>query len=333
MSSLKEKLADGQVVLADGAMGTSLFMAGLPSGGSPELWNLERPEAIHWVHTGFLAAGSEIILTNSFGANRCRLKLHEAEGQVGPINQAAARIAREEVVKAGTDALVAGSMGPTGELPAPLGALTEAEGIAVFREQALALAEGGADLLWIETISSPEELAWAVTGAAASELPVVATMTFDTVGRTMMGLTPADAVALVRTLPVSLAAFGANCGVGPAQLVLTVRALCDVAGADLPIVAKGNAGIPTFQDGHVHYGAEPEEMATYARLVRDAGARIIGGCCGTRPMHIQAMAHALTGEPGPVPDRAAIEAALGPVAEAANQAAPKPRERRRRQAS
>jgi 5-methyltetrahydrofolate--homocysteine methyltransferase len=307
-------------------------MAGLPSGGSPELWNLERPDAIHWVHTGFLNAGSAIILTNSFGANRCRLKLHQAEDQVAAINHAAARIARDEVESAGTGALVAGSIGPTGELPVPLGVLTEAEGIEVFGEQARALAEGGADLLWIETISSPAELAWAATGAARTGLPIVATMTFDTVGRTMMGLTPADAIALARNLPVPLAAFGANCGVGPAQLVLTVVELRAAAGPDLPIVAKGNAGIPSYQDGHVHYGASAEEMAIYARLARDAGARIIGGCCGTRPLHIQAMAEALDSEPGPVPDRVAIEAALGPVAEPASEPAARPRERRRRRA-
>jgi 5-methyltetrahydrofolate--homocysteine methyltransferase len=332
MASLNDKLASGRVILADGAMGTSLFMAGLPSGGAPELWNLERPDAIHWVHTGFLNAGSEIILTNSFGANRCRLKLHEAENRVVEINRAAAGIARAEVESAGNGALVAGSIGPTGELPVPLGALGEADGIAVFGEQAKALADGGADLLWIETISSPEELAWAVAGAATAGLPIVATMTFDTAGRTMMGLSPADAIALVRALPVPLAAFGANCGVGPAQLVLTVVELAAAAGPALPIVAKGNAGIPSYQDGHVHYGADAEEMATYARLARDAGARIIGGCCGTRPLHIQAMASALESEPGPVPDRAAIEAALGPVVEPANEPAAKPRERRRRRA-
>jgi 5-methyltetrahydrofolate--homocysteine methyltransferase len=328
MDPLSRLIAAKRVVLADGAMGTSLFARGLETGGSPELWNLEQADQVRAVHQGFVEAGSDLLLTNSFGANRRRLALHGAKERVAELNQAAARLAREAADAAGRPVLVAGDIGPTGEIFAPVGAFGRAEGEAVFAEQAAALAEGGVDLLWIETISSAEELAAAVAGAAPTGLPIVATMTFDTRGRTMMGLTCEAAMALRAGLPVRPVAFGANCGIGPAQLVESVLGLMRAAVPGDVIVAKGNCGLPHYHDGEIRYDGTPEIMADYACLARDAGARIIGGCCGTTPLHIKAMADALASRPeGPRPDVAMIEGALGPLA--AEAAAPRQRTRRR----
>jgi methionine synthase I (cobalamin-dependent) len=328
MDPLSRLLAAKRVVLADGAMGTSLFARGLETGGSPELWNLEHADQVRAVHQGFVDAGSDLLLTNSFGANRRRLALHGAEHRVAELNRAAARLAREAAAAAGRPVLVAGDIGPTGEIFAPVGSFSAAEGEAVFAEQAAALAEGGVDLLWIETISSAEELAAAVAGAARTGLAVVATMTFDTRGRTMMGLTGEAAMRLRSELAVRPVAFGANCGVGPAQLVESVLGLMRAAEPGDVIIAKGNCGVPHYHDGEIRYDGTPEIMADYACLARDAGARIIGGCCGTTPLHIEAMAEALATRPeGPRPDLATIEAALGPLA--AEAGVPRQRARRR----
>ena len=326
---LRALLATRPVLLADGAMGTSLFAEGLETGGSPELWNLERPGRVRAVHASFVAAGSDLILTNSFGGNRYRLLLHGNQDRVAELNRAAARIARAVADAAGRRVLVAGSMGPTGELFAPIGALDPAAGAAAFAAQAEALAAGGCDLLWIETVSGAEELAAAVAGAATTGLPIVATMTFDTHGRTMMGLTPEAALGLRDALPARPVAFGANCGIGPAQLVESVLGLMRAAAPGDLIVAKGNCGVPHYREGRIHYDGTPEVMAAYACMARDAGARVIGGCCGTTAAHVRAMAHALaTCPPGPAPDRAAIEAALGPLPAPPGAAPVRPRRRR-----
>src|SRR5690606_8794447 len=203
--------------------------------------------------------------------NRFRLALHGAEARVAELNRAAARLAREVADAAGRPVLVAGSMGPTGEIFAPIGPLAPEAGAAAFAEQAAALADGGCDLLWIETISAAEELEAAVAGAARTGLPVVATMTFDTHGRTMMGLTTAAAMALRERLAVRPVAFGANCGIGPAQLVDSVLGLAAAAAPGDVIVAKGNCGVPRYQEGQIHYDGTPEIMAAYACLARDAG--------------------------------------------------------------
>lgn len=318
------------VLLADGGMGTGLFALGLATGDSPELWNTLHPERVAAVHQGFVEAGSDLILTNSFGGTRHRLKLHEAQDRVAELNIAAARIARSVADAADRPVAVAGSIGPTGELIAPLGPLTMEEAAAAFAEQAQALATGGVDALWVETMSSAEEVEAAVLGAMATDLPVVVTLSFDTNGRTMMGITPDDAVALFARLPRRPAAFGANCGTGPGQLLATVLALKAAGEAEDVVVAKGNCGIPEYRHGHIHYSGTPEVMADYARLARACGARIIGGCCGTTAEHLAAMRRALNEpEAGPVPELAAIEAALGPVI-LPTPAAAEPRARRRR---
>jgi 5-methyltetrahydrofolate--homocysteine methyltransferase len=332
MADLASLLASRPVLLADGGMGTGLFAQGLTTGDSPELWNVEHPERVAEVHRGFVAAGSDIILTNSFGGNRHRLKLHAAEGRVAELNRAAARVAREVADAAGRPVLVAGSIGPTGELIQPLGPLSREDAAAAFAEQAEALAEGGADVIWIETMSAPEEVEAAVQGAMKAGLPLVATLSFDTNGRTMMGIGPEAAVDLFHRLPQRPAAFGANCGTGPGQLLATVLGLRAAAEPEEVIVAKGNCGIPEYRHGHIHYSGTPKIMADYARLARRSGARIVGGCCGTTDVHLAAMRQALDEpEAGAPPEIAEIEAALGAVIlPSAGEAGPRPERRRRR---
>lgn len=331
-------LAERDVLIADGATGTSLFKRGLETGDAPELWNIEHPDRVKHVNEEFVAAGSDLVLTNSFGGNAYRLKLHNAQDRVRELNAAAGRLAREVADIAGHTVLVAGSMGPTGEIFQPVGSLSHEDGVAAFKEQALALKEGGVDCLWIETISGVEELTAAIEGAAAAELPIVCTMTFDTNGRTMMGIRPQNFIAMHAELPTPPAAMGANCGIGPAQLLDSVLGFAEVAPDNLILVAKGNCGIPEYRDGHIHYSGTPEIMADYAVLARDAGARIIGGCCGTTGEHVAAMVKALKDTPrGPRPSRELVEAKLGPIAvsatgEAANTDAAPRRERRRRRA-
>ena len=222
------------------------------------------------------------------------------------------------------DILVAGSAGPTGDLMQPVGDLAHEDAVRAFREQALGLASGGADVIWIETMSSIEETEAAIEGAAPAGLPLVCTMTFDTNGRTMMGVTPEQAADHFATAP--LAAFGANCGNGFGELIAAVAAMNTLTTCRHPLVAKANCGIPEYVDGAIRYTGTPELMGLYARLARDAGASIVGGCCGSAPDHVTAIRESLQDySPGPAPDLADIEAALGLA-----RAAPAGRQRVRR---
>ena len=315
--SFTDALKSRPWLLADGATGTNYFQMGLTSGDAPEMWNFEHPERVRTLHRQFIAAGADIVLTNTFGGNRYRLKLHDAQDRVHEINVAAARNARLEADAADRPVYVAGSMGPTGEIFEPVGALAHADGVAAFAEQAKALKDGGVDVLWIETMSSEEELRASVEGAATVGLPIVTTMSFDTNGRTMMGLTPKAFGVLAGTLAAVPVAIGANCGTGASELVATVLGI-SAARPDAAVVAKGNCGIPQYADGHIHYTGTPELMADYACIAFDAGAKIIGGCCGTSPEHLAAMRHALENHtPGARPSLAVIEDRLGPVSELA----------------
>ncbi len=331
-TSLESLLGTRDWLLADGATGTNLFNMGLEAGEAPELWNETEPAKIRALYDGAVGAGSDLFLTNTFGGNTARLKLHEAEGRVHALNRIAAEIAREAADAAGRPVVVAGSMGPTGEIMAPLGALTIESAAEMFEEQARGLLEGGADVLWVETISAPDEYRAAAIGIARAGAPWCGTMSFDTAGRTMMGLTSADMVALVDGLESPPLAFGANCGVGASDLLRTVLGFA-AQSPRLPVIAKGNAGIPKFIEGHIHYNGTPELMADYAVMARDCGATIIGGCCGTAPEHLRAMREALETRPrGPAPDLETIAARLGGYSSASDGlgAAAPARERRRR---
>lgn len=315
--SFTEALATRPWLLADGATGTNYFQMGLVSGDAPEMWNFEHPERVRSLHRRFIEAGADIVLTNSFGGNRHRLKLHNAQNQVREINVAAAQNARAEADAVDRPVYVGGSIGPTGEIMEPVGALSHAEAVESFAEQALALKEGGADVLWIETMSSEEELRAAVEGASRAGLPIVTTMSFDTNGRTMMGITPKSFGAITAALPTQPVAIGANCGVGASELVATVLGISE-ARPDAAVVAKGNCGIPQYVDGHIHYTGTPELMADYARIALDAGAKIIGGCCGTSPEHLAAMRTSLESyTKGQRPTVELIEQRLGPVSQLA----------------
>lgn len=272
---------------------------GLQSGDAPELWNVDYPERVAIHYRSFIDAGSDLVLTNTFGGTRFRLKLHKADERVAELNIAAARILCEEVERSGRDIVVAGSIGPSGEILAPLGDMQPDDAVAAFAEQALALKEGGVDVLWIETMSSREEVELAVEGARKAELPIVFTMSFDTNGRTMMGVGAADMMALHNKLASQVHACGTNCGVGASEVVAAILNFSASADKDNPpiLVAKANCGIPEFVDGEIVYNGTPEIMANYATLARDAGARIIGGCCGTSPEHVAAMRHALDNTP------------------------------------
>ncbi|MBT8418391.1 MAG: betaine--homocysteine S-methyltransferase [Silicimonas sp.] len=298
-------------LLADGATGTNLFNMGLSAGDAPEFWNVETPEKVVALYKGAIDAGSDLFLTNTFGGNASRLKLHDAQSRVGELNRAGAEIARDLADKSDREIIVAGSIGPTGDIMEPMGPLTYSVAVEIFHEQAEALKDGGADVLWVETISAPEEYKAAGEAAGLAGMPWCGTMSFDTAGRTMMGLTSQALSEMVEKLDPAPLAYGANCGVGASDLLRTVLGFV-AQGSERPIIAKGNAGIPKYVDGHIHYDGTPDLMADYAVLARDCGATIIGGCCGTTPEHLVKMREALeTRTKGPRPTLDQITAALG----------------------
>ncbi|MEQ8449275.1 MAG: betaine--homocysteine S-methyltransferase [Nitratireductor sp.] len=285
-------MAEKGVLLADGATGTNLFAMGLLSGEAPELWNETEPDKIAALHRGFVEAGSDIILTNSFGGTRHRLKLHQAEDRVFELNRRAAEIARAVADSAERRVIVAGSVGPTGELLQPLGAMTYEEAVEAFAEQIEGLKAGGAEIAWIETMSSPDEIRAAAEAAIRVGLPYSFTASFDTAGRTMMGLAPCDIHGVAAGLAEAPLGVGANCGVGASDILAS---LFDITEADpaATVIVKGNCGIPEFRGSEIHYSGTPELMADYVRLAVDGGAKIIGGCCGTSFEHLAAMRRAL----------------------------------------
>ncbi|WP_037306998.1 betaine--homocysteine S-methyltransferase [Ruegeria halocynthiae] len=335
-NALTNFLDTNGVILADGATGTNLFNMGLQAGDAPEIWNVEEADKIRALYQGSVDAGSDLFLTNTFGGTSARLKLHEAQNRVGELNRIGAELGREVADKAGRPVIVAGSVGPTGEIMQPVGSLSHADAVEMFHEQADALKAGGADVLWLETISAPEEFRAAAEAFALVDMPWCGTMSFDTAGRTMMGVTSADLAQLVETLPNPPAAFGANCGTGASDILRTVLGFA-AQGTERPLISKGNAGIPKYVDGHIHYDGTPELMGQYATMARDSGATIIGGCCGTMPAHLREMRKALDSAPsGSRPTLDQITDALGPFSSASDgtgdDAAPERRTRRRRRA-
>lgn len=288
VNKLEKLLGDSDVVLADGAMGTMLFEAGLQFGDPPETWNILHPEVVRSVHRAYLEAGSRLLLTNTFGGSRFRLGMHHLEERVKELNCTAAILLRTEVDAAGGEAAVAGDIGPSGEILAPLGTLEHDEAVAGFAEQADALIYGGVDVIWIETMSALEEIQAAIEGVrrVSADVPIIATMTFDTNGCTMMGVTPERAIEFLAGQGV--AAAGGNCGNGPDEILRVVSKM-QATGIDVPIMAKSNAGIPKLVKHKPVYSAGPAEMADYAVALRAAGARMIGACCGSTPEHIREM--------------------------------------------
>lgn len=292
MNKFLQLLESEGCLLLDGAMGTMLIAAGLERGHAPELWNIEHPERVRAVHRAYIEAGSRLILTNSFGGNRYRLRHNKLQDRVAELNCAAGENARAEADSAPHPVAVAGSLGPTGELMAPLGSLAYDDARAAFTEQAAALAKGGVDVLWVETMSDLEEVRAAIEGARfVTDLPIVATLTYEKRGRTMMGVRPQQALDALR--PYNLAAVGANCGSGPDEMQVVIENM-NAAAPDVPLIAKANAGMPHHDvSGRITYDGTPEVMAAYARDIYQAGARLIGACCGSGPDHIRAMAEAL----------------------------------------
>ncbi|WP_406872039.1 betaine--homocysteine S-methyltransferase [Aminobacter sp. P9b] len=306
-------LAEKGVLLADGATGTNLFAMGLEAGEAPELWNESAPEKIETLHQKFVDAGADIILTNSFGGTRHRLKLHHAQDRVFELNKRAAEIARAVADTAGRKVIVAGSVGPTGELLVPLGALTYDQTVDAFAEQIEGLKAGGADVAWIETMSAPDEIRAAAEAAIRVGLPYTYTGSFDTAGRTMMGLLPKDIHGVVDGLAEAPLGVGANCGVGASDILASLLDMSE-AKPDATIIVKGNCGIPEFRGTEIHYSGTPELMSDYVRLAIDGGARIIGGCCGTSFEHLAAMRKALDAHKKDVrPTVEAIVERIGPM--------------------
>jgi len=288
-------LESNPFLIGDGAMGTMLQMKGLTGGGAPELWNVQRPDIIKEIYQSYVDAGSQVIETNTFGGTCYRLALHKLQDRVHELNYAGAALAREV---AGEDVLVAGSMGPTGELMQPMGELTFETAVDAFAEQAAALAEGGVDFFLIETMSDLDEVKAAVAGCQrVSDHPIATTLTFDTNYHTMMGVSPARAMQELAAAGVKI--IGANCGNGPDEIRRVIPEMIAARPEGVYIYAQSNAGLPHFDHGEITYDGTPEVMAELALELAGMGVDIIGACCGSTPEHIRAMREALLTQPIP----------------------------------
>lgn len=293
MDNILNALAAGQVIVCDGAMGTQLQARGLTAGAMPELWNAEHPEVLTAIHNDYLQAGARIVTSNTFGGNRARLAGAGLADRLAELNRKGVELAR---AAAGERAWVAGDVGPTGQLLEPYGELAVADAEAIYREQVTVLAEAGADFLLVETMNDIEEALCAVRMARAhTALPVFCTFAFNAKGRTMMGLRPGDAAQ--RAAEAGADAVGANCGEGPDAVLAALTGMREAV--NLPLIAQSNAGIPQVgAEEATVWDTTPEQMADHARAFVEAGARVVGGCCGTGPAHIAAIAAALASERG-----------------------------------
>jgi 5-methyltetrahydrofolate--homocysteine methyltransferase len=287
MPSFSDLLAQ-RTVLADGATGTNYQNMGIEPGLAPEEWIFESPERVQELHRRFVEAGSDLVLTCTFGATTPRLADGPLAGRTVEVNTRAAALAREA---AGDDRLVAGSLGPTGQLVEPYGVLTRETAVGAYAEQARALADGGVDLLVLETFFALEEALWAIEGVqTTTDLPLVASFSFDQGTHTMMGVSPSEVVAAVE--PLGVAALGANCGRSLEDTDAVVDELLGAVSA-VPLWVKPNAGVPRIEGDTVVYDAGPEQLAEHVRTYAERGVRVVGGCCGSTPEHVAAIAHAL----------------------------------------
>jgi 5-methyltetrahydrofolate--homocysteine methyltransferase len=286
--SFLDRLERGDVLIADGATGTTCQHMGLPLGVAPEEWVLTEPDRIIALHQGFANAGSDLVLTCTFGGTSIRLAEGPFSGRAAELNRRAAELAREAV---GNEVLVAGSLGPTGQLCEPLGLLSHDEAADAYAEQAEALVEGGADLLVLETMFCPVEAGAGIAGVRrATDVPFVLTFSFDRGTRTMMGTTTAEVVALAADS--GAAAVGANCGTSLEAMAAIVPELV-AAAPGLPLWVKPNAGLPRMTGDSSVYDVTPEQLGTAARSYVQAGARVVGGCCGSTPEHVRAIVDAI----------------------------------------
>jgi len=293
MNRLRALLGEDAPVLLDGGLGTLLQEYGLADGGSGELWNVERPEVVSEIHEAYAAAGSKILTTNTFGGTRPRLAMHGLANRVHEVNRAGAELATAVARRYGV--LVAGDLGPTGELLAPLGTMDQAAARDLFEEQLAGLRDGGIDVVLAETMSDLGEVLAAVEAArtVVPDTPVIATLSFDTNLRTMMGVRPEHAVEALAGAGVE--AVGANCGRGPGEMEAIAEELTRARAEDLLVVAQSNAGLPQLVGDRFVYDASPDDLADHARALRDLGVDLVGACCGSTPAHIAAMSRALAG--------------------------------------
>jgi 5-methyltetrahydrofolate--homocysteine methyltransferase len=287
VNRLAALLGTDRPVLFDGGMGTLLQDRGLEDGAPGELWNLENPDAIRAAHEAYAEAGARLLTTNTFGGSRPRLDMHGLGGRLAEVNRTAARVARSVADEHGL--LVAGDLGPTGELLAPLGTLTPQDAQALFAEQLTALVDGGIDVVLVETLSDLGEADAALAAArqVAPGLPVIVTMSFDTNLRTMMGVRPADAVTHLTAAGAD--AVGANCGRGPEEMETIAAQLAAARTGDVLLVAQSNAGLPQVVGDHFEYDATPDDLAAHAGRLAALGIDLVGGCCGSTPAHIARM--------------------------------------------
>lgn len=291
MNRLSELLEGLDVVLFDGGMGTLLQERGLDDGGSGELWNVERPEDVRAVHEQYAAAGATFLTTNTFGGTRPRLAMQGLQDRVEELNEAAAGIATD--VAGHHHGLVAGDLGPTGELLSPMGTMTSGDAQEYFEEQLRGLVAGGIDVVLIETMSDLGEVESAINAAkaVAPDLPVIATLSFDTNLHSMMGVSPAQAVKALSAAAVD--AIGANCGRGPDEMEAIAAELSNARPEGVLLVAQSNAGLPQLVGDRFEYDAPPEVLARHAVRLREIGIDVIGACCGSTPQHVAAMRTAL----------------------------------------
>ncbi|MEJ5252151.1 MAG: homocysteine S-methyltransferase family protein [Chthonomonadetes bacterium] len=275
-------ISEGAILVSDGAMGTMLQSLGLEAGQCPELWNLTHPEKVQQVHRAYVEVGAQLLTTNTFGGNRVRLAGHGLEAQLAEINRRAVEIAREA---AGDRAAVMASVGPTGLLMEPLGDLSEEQAFDIFSEQIKAIRDGGADTVILETFMALEEIVVALRAAKSLGMKVIASMSFGAGERTMMGVTPEQAATTL--MQEGAQVVGANCSTGAQEMVPVIRRMREAV--SIPLIAQPNAGMPVLVEGKTTYTQKPEEMAQFTPQFVQAGANIVGSCCGSTPEFTRAI--------------------------------------------